>query len=71
MHGESAGLPELRQRESELPRGREIICMCRSGSRSSSAVRHLTSAGFKAVNLSGGMIGWEGAGLPVKRGIGR
>jgi rhodanese-related sulfurtransferase len=31
-------------------------------------VSQLTRAGFNAVNLRGGMIGWQGAGFPVKKG---
>ena len=30
--------------------------------------QQLLAQGFKAVNLSGGMIAWEQAGLPVKKG---
>jgi rhodanese-related sulfurtransferase len=52
----------------ELPREREIVCVCRSGNRSSSAARQLSAAGFKAANLRGGMIAWRRAGLPVKKG---
>jgi rhodanese-related sulfurtransferase len=62
-------LGELQQRMQELPRDREIICVCRSGNRSGSAVRLLTSAGYQAVNMRGGMIGWSQAGLPVKKGM--
>jgi rhodanese-related sulfurtransferase len=60
-------LGELQQHLGELPRDREIICVCQSGSRSSSATRMLSSAGFQAVNMRGGMIGWSRAGLPVKK----
>jgi rhodanese-related sulfurtransferase len=52
----------------ELPKDRPILCICRSGSRSSMATRQLAGAGFEAINLSGGMIGWQGAGFPIKRG---
>ncbi len=62
-------LGELGRRVHELPRDRDIICVCRSGNRSGAATRHLISAGFKASNLSGGMIGWSRAGLPVKKGM--
>lgn len=62
-------LGELQQRLNELPRDREIICVCRSGNRSGSATRLLTSAGFQAVNMRGGMIRWSQAGLPVKKGM--
>jgi rhodanese-related sulfurtransferase len=61
-------LGDLSQRMSELPRDREIICVCRSGNRSGSATRMLASAGFQAVNMRGGMISWTQAGLPVQKG---
>ncbi len=64
-------LGELGQRARELPQNREIICVCASGSRSSSATRQLTAAGFNATNMSGGMHAWAHAGLPVKRGSGK
>lgn len=61
-------LGELRGRMNELPKDRQILCVCRSGARSGSAVGHLTGAGFDAVNLRGGMMSWQGAGYPVKKG---
>lgn len=61
-------LNELPGRIDELPKQREIICVCRSGNRSASAVRQLSAAGLQAVNLSGGMIAWTRAGYPVKKG---
>lgn len=64
-------LNQLDSRLDELPRDREIICVCRSGSRSGTATRRLNSAGFTAFNLSGGMIAWQRAGLPVKTGKAR
>ena len=53
----------------KLPKDREILCVCQSGNRSSSAARLLIEAGYLAVNLNGGMFGWSRAGLPVKRGM--
>ncbi len=64
-------LGELQRRAKELPREREIICVCQSGSRSNSAVRFLSSSGYNAVNLKGGMINWLRAGLPVEKGYTR
>jgi rhodanese-related sulfurtransferase len=61
-------LGSLSQRMPALPRNREIVCVCRSGSRSRSAVSQLTAAGYQAVNLRGGMIAWSSAGLPVHKG---
>jgi rhodanese-related sulfurtransferase len=60
-------LGELRQRIHELPKDREIICVCRSGNRSSSATRQLSEAGFKVKNMNGGMIAWSRANFPVKK----
>lgn len=61
-------LDRLESRLHELPRDREILCVCRSGSRSGVATRQLAKAGFKATNLRGGMINWQLAGYPVKKG---
>ena len=48
--------PALRQRLGELPREREILVICRSGQRAYYATRILLQNGFKARNLSGGML---------------
>ena len=61
-------LGELERRQKELSKEREILCICASGSRSQSAVRTLTSLGYKATNVRGGMNSWVRAGLPVKKG---
>jgi rhodanese-related sulfurtransferase len=61
-------LGELPRRIHELPRDREILCVCHSGSRSRAAAQQLMAAGLRSVNLNGGMLAWEGARLPVKRG---
>jgi NADPH-dependent 2,4-dienoyl-CoA reductase/sulfur reductase-like enzyme/rhodanese-related sulfurtransferase len=49
-------LPELRARLGELPRDREIFLICRSAQRAYYATRILLQNGFKARNLSGGML---------------
>jgi len=49
-------LPELRSRLGELPRDREIHVFCRSAQRSYYATRILLQNGFKARNISGGML---------------
>ena len=64
-------LSQINARLHELPKDRDIVCVCRSGARSSVAARHLAAAGLRALNLSGGMIGWQRAGLPVRRGTRR
>jgi NADPH-dependent 2,4-dienoyl-CoA reductase/sulfur reductase-like enzyme/rhodanese-related sulfurtransferase len=49
-------LPELRGRFNELPKDREILVICRSAQRSYLATRILLQNGFKARNISGGML---------------
>lgn len=61
-------LGELSQRMNELPKDREIICVCQSGSRSLSATRQLMVAGYQVINLTGGMNAWARAGFEVKKG---
>ena len=49
-------LGELRARLDELPRDQEILVIYRSGQRAYYATRILLQNGFKARNLSGGML---------------
>ena len=45
-----------------------FLIYCRSGSRSGSACKTLTSHGFTDVyNLGGGIMGWESENLPLNR----
>jgi len=67
-HARHIPLGALTQRLRELPHDREIICVCHSGNRSRAAVSQLVAAGFKAINLRGGMLGWAQAGLPIQKG---
>ena len=49
-------LGQLRARLGELPRGKEIHVVCRSGQRSYIATRILLQHGFRAKNVSGGVL---------------
>lgn len=49
-------LEELRMRLGELPRNREILSVCVTGQRSYYATRILLQNGFKAKNISGGLV---------------
>ncbi len=64
-------LAELAARLPELPSGRDIVAVCRSGSRSAAAVRGLRQLGYTAENLDGGVTAWTRAGLPLVDGAGR
>ena len=62
-------LHELSKRSVELPHDQTIVCVCRSGNRSGVACSQLASRGFSPVlNMVGGMLAWNRAGLPAKRG---
>ncbi len=53
----------------ELPRDRELLFICRSGDRSGRVAAYLAGQGWPNVaNVAGGMLAWERAGLPVRRG---
>jgi rhodanese-related sulfurtransferase len=58
-------LEELAERSDELDPGRPVVLYCRGGSRSSMAAEALEGAGFDAVKLSEGIVGWEEAGLEL------
>jgi len=58
-------LPEITSRTSELKKfkDREIICFCRTGSRSLNAASKLKKHGFTVANLRGGIMQWNAVGL--------
>jgi rhodanese-related sulfurtransferase len=60
-------LNDLHKRMGELPKGREIVCVCASGSRSSSAAKILMKEGFAVFDMQGGMSAWKHAKLPVQK----
>lgn len=60
-HSRLIPVDQLQNRAEELEeyKDREIVCMCRSGSRSSKACRFLSEKGFSDVkNLKGGINEW-------------
>ena len=61
-------LGELGRRLNEVPRGREVVCICASGHRSVPAVRKLAAAGYTASSMKNGMAAWQLAKLPVQKG---
>lgn len=53
---------------SSIPKDKPVLVVCRSGGRSARGASQLAGAGFAQVyNLSGGMLGWNDARLPVTR----
>ena len=53
-------LAELPQRLPEIPRDRELVCVCHLGQRSAHAAALLLSHGYPARSLAGGMDAWTG-----------
>ena len=62
-------LGELDHRIKEVPRDREIVCICASGHRSVPAVQILKAAGYTASSMKNGMIAWQMARLPIRKGM--
>ena len=62
-------LGDLKRNLIDLPKQREIVCVCATGNRSSSAARTLTMEGFQVLNMQGGMSAWQRAKFPVKKGM--
>ena len=62
---------ELERRAGELPCEATIVAVCRSGNRSGVVTEALRGAGYRAVNLDGGMKAWVRAGLPLEPRDGR
>ena len=52
-------LGSLRHAMGSLDAAREIVVYCRSGVRSADAARVLRAAGFRALNLTGGILRWS------------
>lgn len=53
-------LGALAGRLHELPADQPIVAVCRSGNRSGMATSMLRKAGYKALNMVGGMNAWRG-----------
>lgn len=58
-------LSQVPRRAAELPPGRAVVTVCRSGARSARAAALLARDGREVCNLSGGMHAWARAGLPI------
>ncbi|MCB8946067.1 MAG: rhodanese-like domain-containing protein [Ardenticatenaceae bacterium] len=58
---------EVASRLSEIPTDKEVIVTCRSGNRSGQVADFLRQQGYDNVhNMSGGILAWQEAGLPVE-----
>ena len=64
-------LDTLREHRAELRRhlDQDVVLVCRSGARAEQAEQALADAGLPGLRvLDGGMVSWEAAGAPVRRG---
>lgn len=58
--------PKTFKRDSKnLDKSKTIYVYCRSGRRSNAAANYLAEQGYKVVDMDGGILAWEKAGLPV------
>lgn len=55
----------LEKAKKQLPANKTIAVYCRTGKRSAMASEILSKAGYKIVNLDGGITNWESKGFPV------
>ena len=57
-------------RQDTVPRDRPVLALCRVGSRSAAVASALAALGYDVRNVTGGMMAWAAAGLPVVRDAG-
>lgn len=56
----------LAEQAETIPRDRPVVFSCRVGGRSALATQAFVAAGYDAYNLSGGIVSWVAAGLPIE-----
>ena len=59
-------LTQLTAQAESIDRERPVVFYCRVGSRSTMAVQAFRAAGYEAYNLTGGIVNWVAAGLPLE-----
>jgi rhodanese-related sulfurtransferase len=59
-------LDQLSQQAGSIDRDRPVIFYCRSGGRSAMATQAFAQAGYDAHNMTGGLLDWAAAGLPLE-----
>lgn len=60
-------MSELQENYTQLPKDKEIITVCYSGARSYRVAEFLMYQGYEKVsNMSGGILGWQMDGFPLK-----
>ncbi|MFJ4847660.1 MULTISPECIES: rhodanese-like domain-containing protein [unclassified Streptomyces] len=64
-HAVHIPMGEVVARLAELPEDGRVHVVCRVGGRSAQVTQYLVAQGIDAVNVDGGMLGWEAAGRPL------
>ena len=59
-------LAQLAAQAQTIDRDQPVVFYCRSGSRSAMATEAFRGAGYEAHNLTGGLLEWHSAGLPIE-----
>jgi rhodanese-related sulfurtransferase len=59
-------LGELSAAADSIDQTRPVVFYCRSGGRSAMATDAFAQAGFDAHNMTGGLLEWHAAGLPIE-----
>jgi rhodanese-related sulfurtransferase len=60
-------LSEFEERFNEIPKDKDVVMVCKNGSRSLRAAGFLVNHGYdKVVNMQHGMIRWSQKGFPTK-----
>jgi rhodanese-related sulfurtransferase len=59
-------LSDLPGQAATIDRSRPVVFYCRSGARSGMAAAAARQAGFDAHNMTGGLLEWAAAGLPLE-----
>jgi rhodanese-related sulfurtransferase len=59
-------LAELPGQANTIDPSRPVVFYCRSGARSAMATQAFREAGYDAHNMSGGLLDWDAAGLPLE-----
>ena len=63
-------MSQLGSRSAEIPQDEVVYVICRSGNRSAYVTDALNRAGWRAVNVAGGMQDWAAAGRPMVSEVG-
>lgn len=59
-------LAELPGQANSVDPARPVVFYCRSGARSGMATQAFREAGYDAHNMTGGLLKWQTAGLPLE-----